>query len=199
MWRRLGNIAICLAVSWVAAIPALAAGDVGNGKVLADTCKGCHFIANYKNSYPVFHVPKLGGQNGEYVSIALHGYASGERAHDTMHSQAATMTDQDIADVSAYLASLGDLEAAASGSGKAPDQAAACVACHGEYGVSVMEQYPNLAGQHADYLAHALKQYRSGKRTNAVMAGFAGQLSDADIEVLAAFFASQKGLFTPER
>ena len=196
MLLRSGIMAICLAASVIAARPALAEGDVASGEVLADTCKGCHFIQNYKNSYPVFYVPKLGGQNAEYISIALRAYAGDERAHDTMHSQAATMTDQDIADVSAYLASLGEMRTG-SGAARPPEQAAACVACHGEQGVSVMEQYPNLAGQHANYLAHALQQYRDGVRTNAVMAGFAGQLSDEDIEVLSEYYASQKGLFTP--
>ncbi len=197
MLRRLGNLAVCLALSAVVTGTASAAGDAAAGKIIADTCKGCHFINNYKNSYPVFHVPKLGGQNGEYIAVALRAYAAGERSHETMHSHAATMTDQDIADMSAYFASLGDLKTATAAT-NVPEQAAACVACHGEQGISVMEQYPNLAGQHEDYLVHALEQYRAGERTNAVMAGFAGQLSDDDIKVLAKFYASQKGLFTPD-
>lgn len=197
MLRRLGNLAACLVMSAIAAGTAFAEGDAANGKILGDTCKGCHFIQKHKNSYPVFYVPKLGGQNGEYISVALKSYAAGERSHDTMLSHAATLTEQDIADLSAYFASLGELKTA-SAAGKAPEQAATCVACHGEQGISVMEQYPNLAGQHENYLVHALKQYRAGERTNAVMAGFAGQLSDDDIKVLAKFYASQKGLFTPD-
>ena len=72
-----------------------------------------------------------------------------------------------------------------------------CVSCHGETGISVSPQYPHLAGQYEDYLAQALTDYRDGDRDNAIMKGFATGLSDEDIKDLAAFFASQEGLFTP--
>ncbi len=70
-----------------------------------------------------------------------------------------------------------------------------CQSCHGRNGDEALQpSYPILAGQHADYLVHALKAYRSGDRQNAVMAGFAANLSDQDIEDLAAWFSSQDGL-----
>lgn len=69
-----------------------------------------------------------------------------------------------------------------------------CQACHGTNGMSVDPIYPHLAGQYADYLEHALRSYRSGKRNNVIMAGFATMLSDEDIEDLAAWYASQDGL-----
>ena len=69
-----------------------------------------------------------------------------------------------------------------------------CHACHGPTGQSVQPIYPNLGGQHADYLAKALKDYRDGSRQNAIMSGFAANLSDADIEDISAWYASQKGL-----
>ncbi len=69
-----------------------------------------------------------------------------------------------------------------------------CQACHGLDGKSVDPTYPNLAGQHESYLVKALGDYRAGRRTNAVMAGFAGNLSDQDIKDLAAWYASQEGL-----
>ncbi len=78
-------------------------------------------------------------------------------------------------------------------------KAAPCAACHGQDGKGIAPNYPVLAGQHADYLTHALKQYRSGERKNAIMAGFAGALSDDDIEDLAAWFGSLEGLITAER
>ena len=69
-----------------------------------------------------------------------------------------------------------------------------CAACHGPTGnESVDPTYPRLAGQYADYLAKALRDYKTGARKNAIMAGFATTLSEQDIEDLAAFFASQKG------
>ena len=69
-----------------------------------------------------------------------------------------------------------------------------CAACHGADGNSQSADFPRLAGQHADYIQSALHQYKSGKRKNAIMAGFAGALSDKDMEDLAAYFSSQKGL-----
>jgi len=71
--------------------------------------------------------------------------------------------------------------------------AQACAACHGADGAkpSAPDQ-PILAGQHYDYLVQALSDYKSGKRSNAIMKGFAAALSKKDIEDLAAWFASQK-------
>ena len=66
-----------------------------------------------------------------------------------------------------------------------------CAACHGEDGNSANAEYPKLAGQHRDYLAKALRDYKSGLRKNAVMAGFATALSKDDIENLAAYYGSQ--------
>ena len=69
-----------------------------------------------------------------------------------------------------------------------------CAACHGADGNKTLDpQYPRLAGQYADYLAKSLKEYKSGARKNAIMAGFATTLSDQDIEDLSAFFAAQDG------
>ena len=90
--------------------------------------------------------------------------------------------------------------AAASGNaqlGKA--KSAACVACHGEDGLGTAPNFPVLAGQYADYLALALKQYRSGERNNALMAPMAAGLSDDDIADLAAYYAAMRGLTTPKR
>jgi cytochrome c553 len=77
-------------------------------------------------------------------------------------------------------------------SGKAKAQV--CEACHGPDGKSIAPIYPNLAGQHEDYLVKALADYRAGRRTNPIMAPMAANLSDQDIEDLAAWYASQDGL-----
>ncbi|MEY4730119.1 MAG: hypothetical protein RL020_1277 [Pseudomonadota bacterium] len=69
-----------------------------------------------------------------------------------------------------------------------------CIACHGADGNSATGDFPKLAGQNADYLQAALHQYKSGKRKNQIMAGFATGLSDADMANLAAYFSAQKGL-----
>jgi cytochrome c553 len=73
-------------------------------------------------------------------------------------------------------------------------KAAACEACHGTTGKSVDPTYPNLAGQYESYLAQALGDYRSGARTNPIMAGMVLNLSNQDIMDLAAWYSSQEGL-----
>lgn len=68
-------------------------------------CIGCHAIPGYKASYPeVFPVPMLGGQNAKYLENALHAYKKGDRKHPTMRGIAASLSDQDIADIAAYYA-----------------------------------------------------------------------------------------------
>lgn len=174
--------------------PALADGDPAAGAKKAETCLGCHGIANYDNAYPVYNVPKLGGQHVQYLTDALKSYQSGARAHDTMHAQAATLSEQDIADIAAYLASLGATDAQpATAVPAAPEKAATCASCHGPSGLSSIPMYPIIAGQYSSYLQHALQAYKTGGRENAVMATFAGQLSEQDIQQLAAWFSQQQG------
>lgn len=74
-----------------------------------------------------------------------------------------------------------------------------CQSCHGPGGNSTTPQYPKLAGQHASYIARALHEYKSGARQNPIMAGMVAGLSDEDIDNLAAYFASQEGLYTPAK
>jgi cytochrome c553 len=69
-----------------------------------------------------------------------------------------------------------------------------CVACHGPDGNSPAPDFPKIAGQHYDYLVKALKDYKSGTRKNAIMAPIVANLTPRDIEDLAAYYSSQKGL-----
>lgn len=172
--------------------PAHAEGDAKRGKELAYTCQGCHGIPNYKNAAPTYSVPKLGGQQAGYMISALKDYSTGNRAHPTMHAHAASNSEQDRADMAAFFAGQGPRKAAVVGT--PPAAAQVCTACHGADGHAALPEYPALAGQHADYLARALRDYKSGKRKNAVMAGIVGTLADKDIDAVAAFYANQIGL-----
>ena len=59
-----------------------------------------------KNAYPSYHVPKLGGQSETYLNNALNEYRGGKRKHPTMQAQAESFSEQDIADIAAYLSSI---------------------------------------------------------------------------------------------
>lgn len=81
-------------------------GDLGRGKMLTYTCQGCHGVTGYKNAYPNYHVPRIGGQSEQYLVNALTEYRKGARKHPTMQAQAESFSEQDIADIAAFLASL---------------------------------------------------------------------------------------------
>ncbi|MGB6451251.1 MAG: cytochrome c, partial [Steroidobacteraceae bacterium] len=105
-WVRLGAISAVLAIGALASAafaqsPPLD-GNPARGKVLSQTCLGCHGIAGYRNAYPNYEVPKLWGQSPEYIVAALQEYRAGQRAHTTMHAQASTLSDQDVADIASY-------------------------------------------------------------------------------------------------
>ena len=97
--------------------------------------------------------------------------------------------------VAASLLAISSGALAASGDATAgKKKSAPCAACHGENGVSVSPEFPNLAGQYPDYLEVALRHYQNGKRQNPIMAAQVKDLSPKDIMDLAAYFSSQHGL-----
>lgn len=81
-------------------------GDAARGRTLTYTCQGCHGITGYKNAYPNYHVPRIGGQSPQYLINALTEYKQGARKHPTMQAQAQSFSAQDIADIAAYLSGL---------------------------------------------------------------------------------------------
>jgi cytochrome c553 len=87
---------------------------------------------------------------------------------------------------------------AAAGDLATPEKVTVCAACHGADGKATQPIYPHLAGQYANYLEQALREYRAGTRKNPVMGPQAATLTDADIRQLAAYYAAQPGsLHTP--
>jgi cytochrome c553 len=189
-------LTLCIAGAFLAS-PAAAQGDAERGARLAYTCQGCHGIEGYRNAYPSYRVPKLGGQKAAYLVAALQGYRDGTREHATMQAQAASMTDQEMQDLAAYFSSIANETVAAGGSETDGIEAAStCVACHGQNGIAVSPNWPTLAGQHEDYLRHALNQYRDGTRKNPVMAQMAAPLTDENVEVLVRYYSNLEGLET---
>jgi len=97
------TIAGVSAVLAILAAPLHAEGDAAAGKSKTAMCAGCHGIVGFHTAYPeVYHVPKLGGQNAGYIVSALKAYKAGDRQHPTMKAIAASLSDQDMADLAAY-------------------------------------------------------------------------------------------------
>lgn len=196
--KKIVSVSLIL-LAWAGSVSA--AGNLEEGRKQAYTCTGCHGIPGYINAYPTYHVPKIGGQNYEYLISALIGYRNNERTHPTMNAQAASLNDEMIDNVATYFVSLKDSSAASNKKHSADGDAIegekksiTCQACHGNDGNGVDPQYPRLAGQYADYLEHAMASYQNGKRTNIVMVGMMSALSEQDIKDLAAFYSSKDGL-----
>jgi cytochrome c553 len=183
-------------------------GDANAGATKIAMCVGCHGIAGYQASFPeVYKVPKISGQSEKYITSVLTAYKKGERKHPTMRGIATSLTDQDMADISAYYANHGKVEGAVLPA-KATEPNAkvapllakgACASCHGEnFAKPIDPSYPKIAGQHADYLYVALKSYKvegnaTWGRNNGVMGGIAKQFSQAELKELANYMAAQQG------
>ena len=183
------------------------AQDVKAGETKAAMCIGCHNIAGYQASFPEVHkVPMISGQNAKYIAAALTAYRKGDRKHPTMRGVASSLSDQDIADLSAFYEQRGKDEGAANDGAPAPSPAVAellkkvnCASCHGEnYNKPIDASYPKLAGQYADYLYVALKAYQTDKnpqvgRNNAIMAGMAKQFTHTELKAMANYLSSLPG------
>jgi cytochrome c553 len=170
-------------------------------------CIGCHGIKGYQASFPeVYRVPMISGQNAKYIASSLTAYQKGDRKHPTMRGIATSLTEQDIADISAYYAQHGVVEGAKTTAVKAPDakvaellKKGACVSCHGEsFSKPIDPSYPKIAGQHKDFLFVALKSYKTENqatwgRANGVMGGIAKQYTNNELKAMAAYIASLDG------
>jgi cytochrome c553 len=175
------------------------------GEKKAAMCIGCHGIPGYQASFPEIHkVPMISGQGAKYIAAALTAYQKGERKHPTMRSIAATLTEQDIADLSAFYEQQGKGAAAAETKAlpqpseqvaKLLDQGK-CSSCHGaNFSAPIDGSYPRLAGQHADYLYVALKAYQINNnpqmgRSNAIMAAIAQPFTPAQLKLIAQYLST---------
>jgi cytochrome c553 len=180
-------------------------GDAARGGKINAQCIGCHGIVGYQASFPEIHkVPKISGQGGKYIASALNAYKKGERKHASMRGIAASLSDQDIADLAAYYEASGAVEGAPA-LAKAPAGServnalitkGACISCHGDsFSNPIDPSYPKIAGQHSDYLFVALKSYKTEGnanigRGNAIMGGVAKQFSNAELKELANYIGS---------
>jgi cytochrome c553 len=195
------NSALFLLLLPLAAQNALAIGDKAAGETKAAACTTCHGPAGNSASG---EWPKLAGQHAIYLSKQLADFKSGARKNPIMSPTAAPLTEQDIADISAYFAAqkptAGEADPALVQAGEklyrggnGETGVPACMACHGPNGAgNPPAGYPVLSGQHAPYTVIQLRAYKSGERSNdlnSMMRTIAGKMTDAEIEAVASYIS----------
>lgn len=142
--------------------------------------------------------PKLAGQHPEYLAKQLAEFKSGKRNNAVMGGMAAALTESDMLGLAAYFSgqkpTLGKAKENGKGSlgekiyraGIAETKVPACASCHGANGAGIPNQFPRLAGQHAEYTATQLKTFRTGERANApMMMDIASRMTDAQMQAVA--------------
>lgn len=190
----------------------VASGDPARGKTIAADCASCHGETGVSPS-PNF--PSLAGQGAPYVYKQLADYKAGKRQNPVMTPFAATLTEQEIADVAAFYATQ-PLPGFAEGEaprgivkwfpvvdetrpagrlvrvGAPQRNVTACAVCHGQAGEGARISVPALRGQTRDYFVKTMRDYRAGQRANdvyAVMREVARNLTDSEIDALADYYA----------
>lgn len=181
---------------------ALAVGDAAAGKAQAAPCAACHGQDGATPLVPTY--PNLAGQNERYLTHQLGMIQSGERAIPLMAGQLDGKSEQDLADLAAYYASLPGKVGQAQGDeeqlqlaaniyrgGLGGKGVAACSACHAPTGKgNAFAGFPSLSGQPAEYIVQQLTEYREGRRRSdeifgGMMRGVAEGLTDTEIALLA--------------
>ena len=182
------------------AAPKAAKPDLAKGEaIVAGVCAACH-AADGNSMIPTN--PKLSQQHPEYILKQLQEFKSGKRANPVMMGFSAQLSDEDMRNVAYFVASkpatpgfAKEKETVGLGEkiyrgGIADRQIAACAGCHGPNGAGMPAQYPRLSGQHADYTASQLTQFRDGVRKNNLqMTQVAAKLNDREIKAVSDYIA----------
>lgn len=197
MSNKLAASLICLALS-LTAQHAVAEGNAEAGKTKSATCAACHG-ADGNSVAPTW--PKLAGQHADYLAKQLKDFKEGQtRSNAQMAPMVAGLSDQDMDDLAAYFAAQTQTPGVAKEEnlelgeniyrgGVTESGIAACIGCHGPAGKGQFgANYPQIAGQHADYTVSTLKEFRAGTRSNdpgSAMRNVAKRMTDAEITAVA--------------
>ena len=179
---------------------AQAAGDAEAGQGKVAVCGACH---GADGNSPAPNFPKLAGQGERYLLKQLHDIKSGNRQVVEMTGMLDNLSEQDMADIAAYFSSqkmsvgaadpkLVERGEALFRGGKLEEGMPACTGCHSPDGAGLAAAgFPHLGGQHAQYVAKQLTDFREGNRTNdgdaMIMRAIAAKLSNKDIEAVSSF------------
>jgi len=179
-------------------------GDPIAGKIKSQVCQGCHGMDGNSTGEMI---PKLSGQYEGYIIKQMRNYLTGVRSHAIMNGMAAQLSEQDVADISAYFSKQVPMK----GSGASPSQKGSklfnngdienlvmtCAYCHGVNGKGLVppaQMYPIIGGQHKAYLFKQLVNFREDDRMNSpsvIMNKIVRSLSDKDIDALAEYISVQ--------
>jgi len=173
--------------------------DLAKGEASFAACAACH---GADGNSSITTNPKLAHQHPEYLVKQLQEFKSGKRANAVMSGMAATLSEDDMKNVAAWLTTkeakhgfAKDKELVALGEkiykgGIADRQIAACAGCHSPTGAGIPSQYPRLSGQHQDYTTAQLTAFRGGVRNNSVqMTMIAAKLNDKEIQAVSDYIA----------
>ena len=173
--------------------------DLAKGEASYAMCVACH-AADGNSAIPAN--PKLAQQHPQYLMKQLREFKSGKRENPIMTGMAAALSEDDIRNVSFWLASKKAVAGAAKDKdlvalgerifrgGIADRQVAACAGCHSPNGAGIPAQYPRLSGQYADYSAAQLVAFRDGVRKNSVqMSQIASKMNDREIKAVSDYIA----------
>lgn len=178
-------------------------GDPVAGKEKSQLCQGCHGEQGISLEGLI---PKLAGQYAKYIAKELRNYQAGTRSHQIMNAMAATISDDDLADIAAYFASRPKMKGAGSDNevgkklflhGDISRTVVACINCHGVNGKGLTpntSMFPVIGGQQKDYIRRQLVNFRKEERTNspnAIMNRITHNLTDDEIEGLADYVSGQ--------
>ncbi len=162
------------------------AQDLEAGRKVATMCRTCHGLDGIA-VMPV--APNIGGEAADYLAGQLRAFQTGARQQEMMTVVAAGLSDQQIADVTAWYASqsVAAVPPAGFDAAAAPE---VCAQCHGADGIAVIPEAPNLAGENAIYLDTQLQAFRSGKRASEIMGPIAADLDDEALRAAVAWYAA---------
>ena len=196
-------VALLAATSAFANEPATAPASKGDPKaaesIVNQVCAACHAVDG--NSAAAAN-PKLAGLNAEYINKQLTNFKSGDRKNAVMGGIVASLTPQDMLNLSAYYSAQQpkpgtskDQELALLGQkiyrgGVLGAGVPACASCHGAQGKGIPVQFPRLAGQHSDYIYTQLNAFRLGTRSidgAKMMRTIAAKMTDADMKAVASY------------
>lgn len=200
------GLLICLFLGFSAS--AIAQGNAENGKAKSVTCGACH---GADGNSAISMNPKLAGQHANYLAkqlteFKLASQTGGKegRNNAVMNGMSAALSEQDILDLAAYYSSQeatpGETseDAVKQGNklyvgGDMQRGITSCIACHGPKGNGTsLSGFPDISGQHEDYIATQLKAFRSGDRANSLngmMGDIAKRMTDEDIKLISSYVA----------